>query len=65
MPSHFAKMLLVIVTRQTRVPDLDVAQQPFLGHQEQTVAIDIDPATLEHDALAVVPSRPAPRGEVR
>src|SRR4030095_13829343 len=46
--------LLVVVARHARVPHLYVAQQPLFGHEEQTIAVYIDAAPFEDDALAIV-----------
>ncbi len=46
---------LVVVTRESGVPHLDVAQQPLLGHEQQARAVDLDAAALEDDPIAVVP----------
>ena len=37
-----------------RVADLDVAEQPLLGYEEQARAVHVDAAAFEHDAAAVV-----------
>ena len=53
-PSHVWKISFVVLPRQARVAHLRVAQQPFLGHEHQTLPVDVEAAPLEHDALAGV-----------
>ncbi len=44
-----AEDALVVRAGQARVAHLDVAEQPFLGHEQQAVAVDLDAAAFEHD----------------
>ena len=46
--------LLVVLRVESRVADLDVAEQPLLGDEQQPVAVDLDAAAFEHDPLAGV-----------
>src|SRR5262245_49830472 len=50
----FRENALVILPPQTGIPNLHVAEEPFFGHQDHTVSVDLDAAALEDDALAVV-----------
>ena len=49
--------LFVVVAREAGVAHLHVAQQPLLGDEQQSVAVDLDAAALEHDAAAGRPAR--------
>ena len=49
-----AEQSLVVHRGQPWVAHLDVAEQPFLGHEQQTLPVDIDAAAFEDNLAAAV-----------
>ena len=53
-PEPFREDLFVVLPSKAGIADLDITQQPFLGYEEQPLAVDLDTAAFEDYALAGV-----------
>ena len=59
----FGEQAFVVVSCEAGVAHLHVRQQPLFGHQQQSVAVDLDASTLEDQAGVPVRAEAALRGE--
>src|SRR5687767_10085142 len=53
-PEPRREQALVLLAPEPGIPDLYVAQQPFLSDEQQAAAVDLDPSAFQDDSFACI-----------